>query len=41
MTRKKWDKVAHDQFESLSEDIQQDWGDLYELTSARSVEEVR
>ena|GEM_PF-1125736 len=34
-SRKNWDKVATRQFESLSSDIQDDWGELYELTSKR------
>lgn len=32
MSRKNWDKVARQQFESLSSDIQDDWGDLRDLT---------
>jgi len=35
MTRKNWDKVAAIQFDSLSSDIQDDWGELYKLTSKR------
>ncbi len=35
MSRKNWDKIAARQFKSLSSDIQDDWGELYELTSKR------
>ncbi len=32
MSRKNWDKEAEKQFMSLDKDIQEDWGDLFELT---------
>ena len=32
--RKNWDKVAKQQFESLDDDIRNDWGDLYKLTAS-------
>jgi hypothetical protein len=35
MAHRNWGKVADEQFESLSNDIQQDWGELHELTSKR------
>lgn len=35
MARKDWDKVAQQQFTSLSQDIQSDWGDLYHRTHDR------
>ena len=35
MTRKDWKKIADEQFNSLSGDIQSDWNDLRELTSKR------
>jgi len=35
MPRRNWDKVANEQFESLSSDIKADWGDLRELTMKR------
>lgn len=30
-----WDNVASQQFQGLDADIQDDWGDLYQLTSGR------
>lgn len=36
MSRKNWNKVADRQFESLSSDIKDSWGDLYERTRQRS-----
>jgi hypothetical protein len=36
MSRKNWDKIADEQFASLSRDIQEDWGELRELTANRS-----
>jgi hypothetical protein len=33
-TRKNWDQVAKKQFDSLDEDIRNDWGDLYQLTTS-------
>ncbi len=35
MSRTNWKTVADKQFKSLSSDIQDDWGDLYQLTSSR------
>jgi hypothetical protein len=35
MTRTNWNKIAANQFQSLSGDIQNDWGDLYNLTVKR------
>ncbi len=32
MSRRNWDDVAAKQFESLSSDAQDQWGDLFELT---------
>ncbi len=39
MKRTNWDEVAENQFKSLSKDIQEDWGDLYTLTSRRHEQE--
>ena len=35
MSRKNWDLIADKQFESLSKDIRDDWGELHKLTSSR------
>lgn len=32
MSRRNWDAVAEKQFESLSNDIREQWGDLREIT---------
>jgi hypothetical protein len=32
MSRKNWEKVAKQQFESLDDEIQGDWGELRKLT---------
>ncbi len=35
MRRKDWKIIADKQFNALSQDIQDDWSDLHELTSRR------
>jgi hypothetical protein len=35
MTRKDWQRVADNQFNSLDQDIRDDWSDLHQLTSGR------
>lgn len=36
MSRKNWEAIAANQFKSLSTDIQEDWGDLRDLTLKQS-----